>query len=152
MQKQSIVAVINNIHFGQSNSSRSLVKPQLNKQNTKKEKVYESNGKYAAWVDFTNSPESLLTAVIDIYEAQDFSAATHIFHAEYSDEWKYDYLENGLGLLGFKQTAELVKKDFAQSSIVFALEYPHPARELVQAVKAANFNTKLSPLPTDWHI
>lgn len=83
-------------------------------------KKYEHDGDYAAQVDFNISPGYLLDAIISAYQAAASAAVSDTFNSSSSWKWGLDYLETGLGLLGFNDVAALVKTDFPKSTKVFA--------------------------------
>ena len=81
---------------------------------------YEHDGSYAAQVDFDIAPGYLLDAIISAYQAAASAAVSDTFDSSISWKWGLDYLETGLGLLGFKDVAALVKTDFPKSTRLFA--------------------------------
>lgn len=83
-------------------------------------KKYEHDGSYAAQVDFDVSPGYLLDAITSAYQAAASAAVSDTFDSSISWKWGLDYLETGLGLLGFKDVAALVKTDFPKSTRLFA--------------------------------
>jgi hypothetical protein len=81
---------------------------------------YRRSGKFAAQSDFQQSPSYLMECVVEGIEATTQSIRLGQFNTCAHKKWTLDYLETGLKLLGFRDAACIVKRDFARSVLIFA--------------------------------